>query len=136
MARFRVQKRNSRAPAVSGVSWRPVAAGLIFTICLTLVVSALLAIAIAWTTLTEMALSGPTYYIALVVVALGGAYGARRASSLGWVHGGLVGILYALVAGVLGGLIFPGGILAAEIGMRIAIAFLAGAIGGMIGVNL
>ncbi len=78
------------------------------------------------------------YAFHYVSIAVGGLQAARRAQRWGWLHGGMVGLLYALlVAGFMGTgqlaqfqvLVQPSGLL------HLFLAFIAGSAGGMLGVN-
>lgn len=80
----------------------------------------------------------PTYLYAFhyVCIALGAALAARNTKRLGWLHGGLVGVLYLLFIAWL----FPPGFhLVASASANwlpgILYSFAAGALGGVIGVN-
>ncbi len=113
-----------------------VGAGVVFTVACSVVVAAATAIAVRYTTLTETYLSIALYYLGLLTVVAGAAYGARRASRLGWLHGGFVGLVAATVAMLLSALGFPGGLATGDVFRQALLAFLAGCIGGIIGVNL
>lgn len=136
MARYGVRARGKNQIEPRRLSWKAILSGIAFTFLTTLIVSGAMALVVAFTQLTEPGTASVIYYLALIVVALGGAYGARQASSLGWLHGGLVGLGYAVLAGLIGLLVFPAGLAVVEITRRLVIAFTAGAIGGMVGVNL
>lgn len=136
MARFSLRGRQDTPKTKGSIGIKGILYGFLFTLIATLIISAAIALVLALTTLTETGVSGATYYLALLTVALGGAFGARRAPAMGWLHGALVGVLYALVIGLVGGVVFPGGLIAADLGRRILVAAAAGAIGGIIGVNV
>lgn len=135
MARYTARAR-AKNQISRGISWRAILSGVLFTFVTTLIVSGGMAAVVAFTQLTEPGVARVVYYLAMCVVALGGAYGARQASSLGWLHGGMVGLAYGLLAGIIGSLVFPGGLAALALGTRLLVAFVAGSIGGMVGVNL
>ena len=65
----------------------------------------------------------------------GGIFTARNAHNKGWLNGGLVGLLYMLLI-----LFFGAQVIAIDFGLdillRVISGFLAGAVGGIIGVNI
>lgn len=134
VGRARVIERSAGpAPRVDG---RAVAAGVIATFALTVMVSAALAVAIYLTDITETHVSGILYYVGLLSVAVGGGVAARRASSRGWLHGGLAGLAYVVLSLVIGSLLFPGSAVLVDAGRKLVTAFVAGAVGGVVGVNI
>ncbi|AZR72446.1 hypothetical protein BBF96_03030 [Anoxybacter fermentans] len=66
---------------------------------------------------------------------IGGIYTAREASCKGWLNGGLMGFCYMFIIMILGVQLVGIG-LNLEVLLRIMSGFLAGAVGGVIGVNL
>jgi putative membrane protein (TIGR04086 family) len=69
-------------------------------------------------------------------VVAAGAYAARRAGGLGWVHGLAVGLGYAAATSLLAPLVFPGGLTWLLLLERLAVGAAAGTLGGVVGVNL
>ncbi len=113
-----------------------VASGLIWAFLLTLVLSAVMAALIFTTSISETTLSRFLEGGGLFSLFVGSAYAARRAGSLGWMHGGMVGALYILLSSLLGALFSPVQITLAMVGKRLALGAVLGAIGGTVGVNL
>lgn len=132
-SRFRTVERTADPEGINGAA---IAAGVVMTFALTVIVSAILAVAITVTDITEGHVSGVLYYIGLLTTAVGGGVASRRASSRGWLHGGLVGIIYVVVSLAVGLIIFPGTAIFFEAGRKLAVAFIAGALGGVVGLNL
>lgn len=132
----RLARPGRQAPAPPGLDLGAVASGVIAMFVLTLILSAGLAAAIYFTDVTEGDLAGVLYYAGVVTVAAGGAVAGRRAETRGWLHGGLAGVGYVLVSLAVGSLLFPGAALLAGLGGKLATAFAAGAVGGVVGVNL
>lgn len=65
----------------------------------------------------------------------GGIYTARKTCTKGWLNGGLVGLLYMVVVLTLGSQ-YAENVTFLEILLRVLSGFIAGAIGGVLGVNL
>lgn len=123
-------------PASGPFEVRAVAAGTTAALALGAGLAALTALAIYFTALSEPYLSLGLYYAGFVVVLAGGAVAARRARRLGWLHGGMAGMSAACLAFVALALLFPGSLLPGEVARQAGLAFLAGAVGGILGVNL
>jgi len=114
---------------------KAVVAGILVTFFLTLLVSGGLALTIYLTNITENQVTAVLYYAGMLTLAVGGALAARWAETLGWVHGGLSGALYVILATLVGMFFFPGGYAFAQIAQRVLAGFFIGALGGIIGIN-
>ncbi len=110
--------------------------GLITTVFLVLVISALVALLVYLTGLTEGTAASVLYYAGLGCVAVGGSFGARRSGRLGWLHGGLVGFLYAVISIALSFLVMPGTLIVLDLFRQTTVVAVVGALGGIIGVNI
>lgn len=133
----RAQTRDRRQAAYSPpVDTRAVAVGVAVTFLLTVAVSAVLAVAIYLTDMTEAHVAGALYYVGLLAVTLGGAAASRRAGKSGLLHGALSGTAYVILSLAAGALLFPGGdVLAGALG-KLVTGAAAGALGGVVGINL
>ena len=120
----------------SGLTAQAVMVGLITTVFLVLVISALAAALVYFTQITEDSSTSALYYAGLACVAVGGAFSARRSGKLGWLHGAVVGLLYASLSIALTFLIMPGPMVILDLLGKIASVAVLGALGGIIGVNL
>lgn len=115
---------------------KAVISGLLVTILLALLLSAVVAVLIFFTELTEGTAAAVLYYLGLVCVTIGGAFAARRSRKMGWVHGGLVGLGYAILCVGLSYMITPGAFLLWDILRRVGAVIAVGVLGGIMGVNL
>jgi len=131
-----MSRRYSASEEHAGFSFGPVLHGLIVTIVITLVVSLAMSLIIYATAITEGSAATAIYFMGIGSVAIGGACGARRSKGLGWLHGGTVGLIYAVLSLGLSFVIMPGCLILAEAARRVAVAFLVGALGGVVGVNM
>jgi len=133
----RAQSRERRQTAYPPpVDARAVAVGVAVTFLLTVAVSAVLAVAIYFTDMTEAHVSDILYYVGLGAVTLGGAAASRRAGRSGLVHGALSGAAYVVLSLAAGALLFPGNqVLAGALG-KLLTGAAAGALGGVVGINL
>lgn len=107
--------------------------GLLLSVLVTMLGSGLCGLVISLTNWegTSAALQSINY----LSIAVGGLLAGRLAGKTGWMHGGLVGLLYMLVANMLLSGEGIAGLGVAVFSLRLLAGFLAGAIGGMLGVN-
>lgn len=133
MARHNVASAADGGRALNG---RAVVVGLVVTLVTVLIISLIMSLLIYVTEMSEGTVAGAIYYLGMVCVALGGAISGRRARRLGWLHGGLVGLLYAAGSLALTFVIAPGPMIIGEVLGRIGAVSLVGILGGIIGVNL
>lgn len=131
--RSRVADLNAREP---GFNVGALITGTVFSVLGSFATAGVVAVLVYATSLTETYLSIALYSLGLLTLALGGAVAARKAECLGWLHGGLTSLISAtlIMTGIAFG--FASGVGADEV-LRLALfAFLAGVIGGVIGINL
>ncbi len=124
------------APAGHLFDPRAVAAGAATSLAASAAVALAAGLAVYFTALTETYLALALYYAGFLVVLVGGMVAARAARRLGWLHGGMAGAVTACLALVAVAVLFPGSLLPAEVARQAGLAFLTGAVGGVIGVNL
>lgn len=116
---------------------RAVLVGAAVALATVVLASGILAVAVYWTALTELQLNHLLYYSGMLATALGGFLAARTANQRGWLHGGIAGLIYVLVGAVLGHLLFPHQPTPlAQLGPRMLLGFVLGALGGILGMLL
>jgi putative membrane protein (TIGR04086 family) len=109
--------------------------GLLFTFCLVLVGALITALLLAFTDLHESSLPYFTYVINAIGLLVGGMVTGRRCGSRGWYYGGLTGLFYFLLVLLVGFLGFNAPLQLITL-LYLVGAFVLGAIGGVIGVNI
>ncbi|MCW3490792.1 TIGR04086 family membrane protein [Dethiobacter alkaliphilus] len=111
------------------------AKGVLYAYFLSLVVFLLFSVLIQYTTLTEAVLPYTAYATSLISIFIGATYVSKRLDTKGWLNGGVTGLIY------LAGLVIFGLILLPDFGLhagyitKTVLAFLAGAAGGVFGIN-
>lgn len=127
----RPEVRGSRQIQMSAV-----AVGLIWAVMVTLFCGVILAL---WVTFSEQ----PRYHFSgilgvcmLAGALLGGGTGGLSARKQGWLHGGTVGLIYGLLFLVMVGVGSLEVLQNPLIWVRLLLLILAGALGGIVGVNL
>ncbi|MBX5476503.1 MAG: TIGR04086 family membrane protein [Clostridia bacterium] len=113
-----------------------VAAGVACAFVLTLLASALMALAVYSTGLADTTAETLIFYGGVLCLAAGAGYGSRRAGSLGWLHGAAVGVVYAALAMAVGLLAFQSDVTVLDLFRRLVLGLIAGIVGGVLGVNL
>lgn len=117
-----------------GVRFLGVLQGVGFTFIVALACALIIGLAVAWTPTWD---ASDTFLrvINWLAVAAGGFYAGRKAQRLGWLHGGLSGLLYVLLLSWMLAPEFGLAQLATAVWLREALfAFVAGTVGGVIGV--
>jgi len=113
----------------------PFLSGLVYSFLWLGAGAIVLSLLLAFMGMKEESVSGSVYPVHALAVLMGGMVSGRRAGSRGWYHGGMMGLVYGLIVALIGFLGFD-----AETGLAllwiIFVSFGAGAVGGMIGVNL
>lgn len=112
------------------------APGLVASFGITLLAAAVLALMVALANLGERPLLLSINFLYLVSIAVGGAFSARFATVRGWLHGAACGIAYVIAAFALGSLAFPRVVSAGLLPRQLLLGVAAGALGGMVGLNL
>jgi len=108
---------------------------LIISYVLMLILLALLALVVRFTPLPEGAASVIVVIFSIITVIVAGFAASVYSSLRGWMAGGLAGIMYYLVIIVLGSIIFLSFPSFKNILIMLAIGFIAGAFGGIVGIN-
>ncbi|AGB40720.1 putative membrane protein, TIGR04086 family/integral membrane protein, TIGR04097 family [Halobacteroides halobius DSM 5150] len=109
--------------------------GLIISIALLLISNLILGIV---TSYTSIAISLTSRWITIfhyIAIFIGGAIAAYSAENNGWLNGGLVGLIYMVAIVLLGLLWYPFN-LSLLLALKILIAFIVSALGGIIGINI
>ncbi|MBO8140952.1 MAG: TIGR04086 family membrane protein [Firmicutes bacterium] len=131
---MRVAWRSSHGGEGGGLGVGSVLQGVGAAFVLALLLSAAVGLAVAWTPRWD-ASDGLLKGLNLVAVAAGGFYAGRRTKRLGWLHGGLVGLVYVLLVTWMMVPEFGLAQLATVVWLREALyACLAGGAGGVAGV--
>lgn len=130
--RSRVSPR--QAPP-SGIDSAALISGVFSGLALSVAASILIAIVIHYTALTESRLPLVATAVGLASMFLAGLWAAREASSGVLIHGVLAALIYALLTSLISAIFLPG-VGGAVIIRNLALAVPAGAIGGVVGVNL
>lgn len=112
------------------------APGLIASFGITFLAAAILALLVAFAPLGERPLLLSINFFYLTSIAVGGAFSARYATVRGWLHGAICGIAYVVAAFAIGSLAFPKVVSVELLPRQLLLGIAAGALGGMVGLNL
>ncbi|NLN07823.1 MAG: TIGR04086 family membrane protein [Firmicutes bacterium] len=110
--------------------------GVLYAYLLTLVLFLIFSALIQYTSLTEAILPYTVYATSLVAIFAGAAYVTSRLQVKGWLNGGLTGIIYLAGLVILALIVLPDFSLDASYMAKTVLAFLAGAAGGIFGINM
>ncbi|SCW45907.1 putative membrane protein, TIGR04086 family [Paenibacillus tianmuensis] len=113
----------------------PLFAGLVYAVAFMLAGTLLASLVLLGTNIPEKSWLGATLFIHGVALLIGGAVSGKRSGSKGWYHGGLLGAMYTVVVWMIGFLAYDASF-SKEMLVLAVVGLLAGALGGMIGINL
>lgn len=95
----KISKRSSTQspPAKTGFSLGAVFSGLVFSLIFAVIVFMLWSLVFTMTSMPDKYMTYAAYATSFLAVLLGGRRASRKAGGAGLLHGGLVGIIYAVV---------------------------------------
>lgn len=111
-------------------------AGVVATFVVSLAAAGCVAIIVYATPITERTASTFLFALGLGSLCIGAGYAAHVARGMGWAHGLVVGLVYVALSLLLQPLLFPGAWTIGGALQRLALGMIAGALGGVFGVNL
>ncbi len=126
-------KKQEQLPAIDP---KALLSGVLTVAILSIILSLVMASVIYFSELTEELTMMVLSYTGFAVIAVGGAIASRKARTRGFVHGGMVGVIYILITAALSVLIFPSALVLSEVFLKVLLGFTIGALGGVIGINL
>lgn len=118
------------------ISLRALIAGVLACAALALIAAAILGLVMYRTLLPEAVLPNIMGAINLVALVCGGYFAGRKAGTMGWLNGGLAGLVYTATLLAMGLFFFPGPVAALTALRRLLVGFVLAALGGTAGVNL
>lgn len=94
------------------------------------------ALLLSFSSISDASMSKVTQTIMIISIAISSAYGGKKIGERGWMFGGILGLIFALLL-IPFGMAF-GQVLAFDIYLlaKLMVSAVVGAIGGIIGVNL
>ncbi|WP_028611799.1 TIGR04086 family membrane protein [Paenibacillus harenae] len=113
----------------------PLLAGVLFSIVWLAAGALLLSLLLHFTEIKESSLSGSAFLVHAAAALAGGFTAGRRSEKKGWYHGSILGLLYGIII-IIVSFLAQNASLSWHSFLLLGTALLAGALGGMIGVNL
>lgn len=110
--------------------------GLAVACGLTFAIAAIFALLVLWGGLGEGVAELGAYYAGILCLAAGAAAGARAARSAGWLHGAAVGLAYVALASIVSVLALGTDLGLGPLVLHAGLGLAAGALAGILGVNL
>lgn len=132
MRPIKSESGNNLGPVINikAIGW-----GTLVTLVISLVLSILAGIVYYLSSLSEGTLSWMGYAILCISILAGGGYASVRAGAKGLYHGLGVGLLFFIIAWLIAGIILPGNIFLTGFMLKLTLALISGAAGGIIGVT-
>jgi putative membrane protein (TIGR04086 family) len=112
----------------------PLFSGMFYAFITMAICSLLFSFVLTFTKQNEDTLPFSVYLIHALSIFIGSYVCGKRTDHKGWYHGGILGLIYALIIILIGFLSFDNGISLHTI-FLIIVAYLLGALGGILGVN-
>ncbi|ACB85361.1 TIGR04086 family membrane protein [Natranaerobius thermophilus] len=138
MARMRNSSAGSNKAQGSSESLlnSPLVLGVILAYCITLVVFVLASLMFTFTPLPEAVMPYLTYITSIISVLIGSIYAAGKIGYKGWLNGGICGLLYFLGLFILSLVLGVQIVYGLQLISRALLAFVIGAVGGILGINI
>jgi putative membrane protein (TIGR04086 family) len=112
----------------------PLFAGMVFAFITMAISSLIYSFVLTFTNQSEDSLTFFAYLIHAFAIFIGSYACGKRINNKGWYHGGILGLVYAVIIILIGFLSMDNGISFQTL-FAIAVAYLLGALGGILGVN-
>ena len=119
-----------------GLQFRSVIKGIIWSLIITILLGLIISLILHFTALSENLLSSFSTFIFFISMFLGATIGARTAGSKGLIHGLYISISYFVLLIIIGLIWDPSGFSLFNLGKKFVFSFIAGALGGIIGIGL
>ncbi len=119
---------------IVGIKSMLASVGISYAVALILLL--ILAVFVTFTSFKEENIKIAVSIINGITVILSGTLACRRVKTLGWLNGGIEGVFYTLLLFLISILIFDNFNFGLSMILSVAIAFVLGAVGGIIGINL
>lgn len=121
-------------PQTSNSGLTPIASGLVYGLGSTLALAVLLSLLLFLSGMKESSLNSWIYMIHMTSLLIGGYVTGRRKGQRGWYYGALLGIVYALIIGLIGYLGFDTALTWKSL-ITLLLCIFSASLGGIIGVN-
>lgn len=118
-----------------GVLYGSVVSGLVFAYVLTLICSLAYALIVVAVPFTEQSVPIIARAVVMVAAFLGGLVAGRKSERVGWLHGGMVGLLYIATVMLFGRSVTSESVPGVIMLQRLIVTAIVSAIGGIAGVN-
>lgn len=128
--------QNAKAPLSDHVSLGMIAKGILVSYIITIPIFIVFAIVLTYTNFPEKLISPAVIITTVISITVAGSTATRRLKNKGWLNGCIVGLIYMLVLYILSSLVFGTFSIDSRIITLVIIAVIAGATGGIIGINV
>lgn len=120
----------------SGIRLKTVILAVGFSYLLSLGLLFVLALIVTYTPFNEDFSKTAVSVINALCAFVCGMISAKKAQSRGYLHGGVSAVIYRALLTVIGELIYTGADFGLRFALSLAVAFVFGAIGGIVGINI
>lgn len=110
--------------------------GLVLAFLFSLVCFLILSIVLSLTSIPENIIKPSSYIVMIVSIVIAGIYVAMKVDKNGWLYGSITGLLYIIILTIISMIVIGGFSLNQILISRVLIGIIAGAIGGILGINI
>lgn len=110
--------------------------GLVLAFLFSLVCFLILSIVLSLTSISENIIKPSSYIVMIVSIVIAGIYVAMKVDKNGWLYGSITGLLYIIILTIISMIVIGGFSLNQILISRVLIGIIAGAIGGILGINI
>jgi len=136
LRRYGVSKRITRVIGMEDVMGIQLLKGVATSYVFTFLSFLVFALILSFTNIPDATMPGMILLISMISILLGAATCTRRAHTQGWLWGGIVGLIYALVIYVLSSVLVTGFAVPMAT-LYLLLGYMAtGAVGGIVGINM
>lgn len=129
-------KAKNTAAAEAAISMKAVAKAIACALALTVVIFAVFAAVISFSTVSEEAADAMVTIATAAGIALSGIISAGGAQCKGWLSGAIGGFLYIFAVWLIGAFASRGFVLTERAAVMFLLSIVIGAFGGIIGINV
>lgn len=128
-----VSPRNDTKGKINGIY---IIKGMLLAYIVSLVAFLIIGGLIHFTKISEDIVPVSVNIVSALSVLIGGLYVAKNVDTRGWLNGGIMGLLYVLILLILSLFLVPDASLGISSFVKLALGFVIGALGGILGVNI
>lgn len=110
--------------------------GLVLGFLFSLICFLILSIVLSLTSVSENIIKPSSYIVMIISIVIASAYVALKVDKNGWLYGAITGLLYIIILTIISMIAIGGFSINQILISRVLMGLIAGAIGGILGINI